>query len=315
MQTPGIRVITPSYGMSAAKKAEIARTAEKRGIRTAFSSAVPLPAEDDTYRYAADARTCFFDIIDALYDTSCPVLWAARGGAGSTRLYPYFLRYAHLLRNAPPNIIAGYSDVTFLLAALGGYRQFFCIHAPTFSELSRGKDSGDPALLTRVRQALRMLPQGCGNGAFAAAARHISVSPRDIIREPLNRFAENAAPPGDDAVIEGGNLTLIQATAGAAFAVPRASGRYLLLEDVGIRTHDAERALLHLEQTSGGFNGCAGILLGDFAEPEGNNAHNIEVRAALTAHITRLRISAYAVAVGHFHENFSFLLYRPRANC
>ena len=182
---------------------------------------------------AGDDRLRAAELDRAFADDSIDGIWCLRGGYGAMRLLTA-LDYDALRRR--PKVLIGYSDITALHAAVGARCGIVSYHGPTargtLTDFSR--DSLERATIRRED------PCGAADGVR-------------VLRPG------RAAGP-----LVGGNLALLAALAGTAFA-PAYDGAILVVEDVGEPTYRIDRMLRQLE-LSGALGRVAGIVFGHFTD-------------------------------------------------
>jgi muramoyltetrapeptide carboxypeptidase len=183
-----------------------------------------------------DRVRAFAELAD---DPSLPILWAARGGYGATRLIP------HLDKLPVPNrkkLLVGYSDVTVLHEFVRRRWGWSTLHAPMPAAASF------PSLDAKEWNAVVQYVRG---ETADPPWQHATLS-----------WLTNPPASTIRAELIGGNLSLWAAMVGTSLA---ASGqdRIIFLEDVDEPFYRIDRMVIQLEQ-SGAFDGAAAIVLGDF---------------------------------------------------
>ena len=177
-------------------------------------------------------------------DPTIPVLWAARGGYGATRLLPMLEDLTTRHGGPPKKLLVGYSDVTVLHEFVRQRWNWSTLHAPmpAASNFSTLDPSEYAAIVAYVR----------GQRADAPWAH-----------APLQWLT---APPAATISGEliGGNLSLWQALAGTPWQPP-AADKILFFEDLGEAYYRIDRMVVQIEQ-AGMFDGAAAIVLGDFCD-------------------------------------------------
>jgi muramoyltetrapeptide carboxypeptidase len=190
----------------------------------------------------------FYDLAS---DPTIPILWAARGGYGATRLIP---QLDHLTRKGgrpqAKKLLVGYSDVTVLHEFVRQRWGWSTLHAPMPAASNFG--SLDPAEWN----------------AIAAFVRGESTPDVPWQHTTLRWITDPPATPVR-AELVGGNLSLWAAMAGTPLAVP-GRGKILFLEDVDEAVYRIDRMMTQLSQ-SGAIDGAAAIVLGDFTRCNDEN--------------------------------------------
>ncbi|MDS1269546.1 LD-carboxypeptidase [Lipingzhangella sp. LS1_29] len=179
------------------------------------------------------------DLQRAWTDPDVAALLCARGGYGATRVLER-LDWAKL-RSVPPKILAGYSDITALLQAVGTRLGLASLHAPMVATTAFGTD---PSTQDGLYRAL-FRPQD---------RMDVTSSQASVLRSGQAR-----------GVTVGGCLSLLAATVGTPFAPPNVAGGILILEDVAEDCYRLDRMLTQLRQ-SGWLDGVAGVAVGSWNE-------------------------------------------------
>ncbi|MGZ3653025.1 MAG: S66 peptidase family protein [Bdellovibrionota bacterium] len=172
-------------------------------------------------------------------------IWCARGGYGTTRLFPLLEKMGTakaLAKN--PKLLIGYSDVTGL--HLYFYQK---LGLPSLHAVMPGT-ARFATLPSRVDKLLRATLAGeleLGKKSHTAswAAKKLIAPRRD-----------------SEGVILGGNLTLLVNMVGTPWQ-PDLNGKILFLEDCAERPYKVDR-MLTLLANAGMLKGLRGVLLGDF---------------------------------------------------
>lgn len=187
----------------------------------------PYLAGDDAMR-VADLRT-------ALTDPDIAGVIFATGGSGSQRTLEAF-DFAGIPRQ-PAKVLAGYSDVTAVLEAVGRRLGWASLLSPMVT-------SQDPATHYSFASMLRALMQ-------PERATEISYPQATTIAGGTSR-----------GITLGGNLTLLTSSIGTDTSWP-ADGGILLIEDETEEEYRLDRMLTQLRR-SGYLDGVAGIIAGTF---------------------------------------------------
>ncbi|HXW46479.1 MAG TPA: LD-carboxypeptidase [Streptosporangiaceae bacterium] len=194
----------------------------------------PYLAGDDAMRVA--------DLRAALTDPDIAGIIFATGGSGSQRTLEAF--DLDLIAAHPPKVLAGYSDVTGILEAVGRRLGWASLMSPMVT-------SGGPT----------------GHYSFASMLRALMHPERSTELS----YPEATTLVGGTAAgrTMGGNLTLLASSIGTATSWP-ADGGILLVEDVDEQEYRIDRMLTQLRR-SGYLAGVAGVVAGTFVgcgEPE-----------------------------------------------
>lgn len=219
-----------------------------------------------------DARLA--DLQGALDDPSIDAIWCLRGGHGTTRLLPR-LRLDALA--ARPKAIVGFSDVTALHAAIAVTAPLVTFHGPV------------------------------ARGELAPSARASLVAALTGMGEPCGHAVDGRTARGGIAMgtLAGGNLALLAALCGTPWQ-PRFRDAIVVLEDVHEPSYRVDRMLRQLEQ-SGAFEGCAGVVGGQFTDVPRDAAPDAPTCDALLAELARqLEVPCLLGApIGHIAEQWT----------
>lgn len=273
----GVTIVAPASGGTAKSVESVYKYAAMLGVTLPSDAVrpgtVPYNAQNDDVRLALLGQ--------ALTDTDTRVVWAMRGGYGSSRLLEGL---AQLPLPVTPKIFIGYSDMTFVHMFLQkqGWRT---IHGSMFSEIGNSaKDSENFLLLGEI-----------------LAGRTSELRYGGIV--PYNQAAKDRKEPVC-ASITGGNLTCLASAAGTPWFV-EAAGRILFLEDVKEPGYKIDRMLTQLKQT-GQLDDVEAILLGSFSQGDNNTEYALE-RFAMAYDKPVFRTSMF----GHGRKNYPLVFNAP----
>ena len=233
----GIAVVAPASGLRGDNIAKVYELAEKVGV------AFPREAIDpEVVPYTANSDETRLELMTkALNDPETEVIWAMRGGYGSSRILEELSR---LPAPDKPKVFIGYSDMTFLHLFLHQWK-WKTIHGAMFLEV-RGKE--------KDKDNLRLVAE-------------IIAGKKSELRydglEPFNQLAKDAAEP-ITGILTGGNLTCVAAAVGTPWPLDGA-GKIIVLEDVKERGYKLDRLLTQL-RLAGMFDKAEAVVLGTFSE-------------------------------------------------
>ena len=216
------------------------------------------------------------DFNAAARDDTIDGIWCVRGGYGAMRLLEQ-IQYDALRRH--PKTLMGYSDITALHAAIGRRCDLVTYHAPVArAELTPfTRDSLERAVVRQV--------DSCGATTGAHALRGGRAHGRVV----------------------GGNLALLAALAGTAFA-PDYDDAIIVIEDVNEDVYRIERMLLTL-RLGDAFATCRGLVFGAFTNtPEQRPDHGgaRPLAAVLQEVADTLRVPCISgVPVGHIDDQWT----------
>jgi muramoyltetrapeptide carboxypeptidase len=233
-----------------------------------FDVRVP-PVLQRPLRYlAGDDEHRLHQLVHALTDPAYGAVWAVRGGYGVTRLLDR-LPWSTL----PPRPVIGFSDLTPLLEALRVRVGSNTVHGPMLHSLP---DTSEP---TR-----------------AASFAVLRGEPVPALRGTVIRGGFARGP------LVGGNLAMLTATLGTAFA-PQVEGAILCLEDVGEPVYRIDRMLQHLRM-AGVLDAVAGVALGSFTACRPPQEASWTLHEVLVEHLAPLGKPVLAdLPFGHGAEN------------
>ena len=232
-----IGVAAPSGPVDAARLANGLALLHGAGFEVALA---PGLLERRAY-LAGDDRARAADLRALLADPGVDAVICARGGYGAMRLLAY-CDFAALRRS--PKALAGFSDATALHLAFAA-QGLVSFHGPML------ECRASEAAAANLDELLRVLR---GEPALGPSGR-------------AERAPQRICPGRARGAVVGGNLTLVAASLGTPWEID-ATGRLLLLEDVGEPPYRLDRYLTQLE-AAGKLAAAAGFLIGELAGCEG----------------------------------------------
>ncbi|NOV03651.1 S66 peptidase family protein [Paenibacillus planticolens] len=205
---------------------------QKMGLNVRFGDTLSMQ-----YGYLAGTDEARAGELNAMFaDPAIKAIICARGGYGTGRIAD-LLDY-DLIR-ANPKIFWGYSDITFLHAAIGRFAGLVTFHGPMLVDL--GKEEVHPLTLQNYESLL-----------------HPAVLRYTEAISPLQTLVEGEA----FGPLVGGNLSLIVSTLGTPYELDT-SGKLFFIEDIDEEPYRLDRMLNQL-RLAGKLADAAGILLCDF---------------------------------------------------
>jgi muramoyltetrapeptide carboxypeptidase len=183
------------------------------------------------------------DLHEAFANKNVKAVICARGGYGSGRLLP-LLDFDLIRLN--PKIFWGYSDITALHIAILQEANFITFHGPMVQEL--GGAELDELTISSFQQLFQPT-------ALIFSAIYPNIYPS---------FSHSVTAP-----LVGGNLTILTSTLGTPYEIDT-TDKILFIEDVDEEPYRIDRMLNQL-RLAGKFDGCLGIVLGDFHNCLPNN--------------------------------------------
>lgn len=232
--------------------------------------------------YAGTVAQRLEDLHAMFFDREVQAIWAARGGSGTFSLLPG-IDYALVRRH--PKILIGYSDVTALHLAMRRHAGLVTFHGPvawsTFAEFT----------MAQLRAVL-MEPE---RGSVLPMAEE-NLAKGDTAR----RFAPRVFRAGvAEGRLIGGNLSLLAALTGTAFAI-EPQGTLVFIEEEREAPYRIDRMLTQL-RLSGTLTKARGVIFGVFdrCEPTDDDP-SLTLAETLEEQMSALRIpSAYGYSFGH----------------
>lgn len=239
----------------------------------------PVPGQSVLARdgyFAGTDQQRLNDLNAALRDPSIDGIWCLRGGYGAMRLMEQ-LEYSALRRR--PKALMGYSDITALHSAVATRCDLVTYHAPV------GRADLTPFTRDSLERAVVRQTESCGVAEGAATLRGGRARGRLV----------------------GGNLALLAALAGTAFA-PNYDNAIVVLEDVNEDVYRIERMLLTL-RLGDAFATCTGLVFGTFTntpESRPDSGGSRPLQAVLREVADALRVPCIAGApVGHVADTWT----------
>lgn len=167
-------------------------------------------------------------------DPDIDIVWCARGGSSSCRLWPLLPWDA--FASLPPKLVVGYSDITSLHIPLTQRARTVALHGPMACELAQTP----PKVLDWLLSLLLSPAQA-------------SLVPGHAPHTLTGGVAEGA--------LCGGCLSLLCATLGTPYQLDT-RGKLLLLEDIDEAPHQVERYLVQLRE-AGLLAAASGFVVGE----------------------------------------------------
>ncbi|BDI31012.1 peptidase U61 [Capsulimonas corticalis] len=180
------------------------------------------------------------DFMAAYADPEIDLVWCARGGSASLRLWPHLDWSA--LAALPPKLVVGYSDITSLQIPLTQRAHIPAIHGQMVFELALR--TPEPLL----QWLLGLLQSSEPAGLVPAIA------------------SDTLVPGVTEGALCGGCLSLVRATLGTPYQID-ATDKLLLMEDIGEKPWGIERDLVHLRE-AGVLETAAGFIVGEATDTD-----------------------------------------------
>ncbi|MEV4346657.1 LD-carboxypeptidase [Actinoplanes sp. NPDC049596] len=276
-----VALVSPSGAIDPARTEAAAKTLSTWGLRVR----VGAHAHARHGNLAGTDEQRLADLNAALRDPEVRAVLCLRGGYGMQRIVDG-VDFGAV--RADPKLIAGFSDITALHAALWHETGLATIHGPTAGQLDRGPD-------TPTAQSLRH--------ALTTAA------PVTVQADPDEDTFPVRVPGTAEGTLLGGNLAMLTSTIGTPHALDT-SGAILVLEDVNEEPYRVDRMLVHLRR-AGWLNTLAGVAIGQFTDCVDPDP-SPPVIDYLTAELTRLNIPVLGgLPIGHGPEQIAIGLGVP----
>ena len=223
-----VRVVTPASPLGEDQIADGVALLESEGYRVTLS---PHVFDRDGYLAGPDESRAA-DLMAAFADPDVACVMCSRGGYGSARLLPYLDLDAMA---ASGKMFCGFSDVTTLHLALNR-RGLVTMHTPMLITLSVEREPW-------VYHSFKNLLRGDANAPGGA------------------KTADTLVGGTAEGVLTGGCMCLLTDSLATPDALD-ATGKVLLIEDVGADPHRIDAMLTHL-LNSGVLQSAAGIAFGE----------------------------------------------------
>jgi muramoyltetrapeptide carboxypeptidase len=209
----------------------------------------------DIYRrwgyLAGDDETRAEELMHAVADPEVAAIFPARGGTGVTRLLD-MLDYSLFRKH--PKIIAGFSDITALHAALQEQSGLVTFHSPHPMD-GIGMPDGLTDLSARTFWRAVLAENYCDRQEVGYVVPLNEKEREDIVV---------SAPGRAEGKIVGGNLSLVCALMGTPYEFDM-TGSILFLEEIAEEPYKVDRFLSQL-RLAGKLDVLAGIVLGQFTD-------------------------------------------------
>ncbi|WP_058302124.1 S66 peptidase family protein [Gorillibacterium timonense] len=209
---------------------------ENLGLKVRFGETLQLKRG----YLAGDDRQRAEELNGMFADPDIKAIVCSRGGYGTGRIAD---RLDYELIRANPKIFWGYSDITYLHAAIGQKSGLVTFHGPMLIDLSQ------PEVHPLTLQSFQSLLQPL----VFRYTEEIS---------PLEVLVEGEA----EGEIVGGNLSLLASGLGTPYEIDTA-GKLLFIEDIDEEPYSVDRMLNQL-RLAGKLADAAGIVVGDFHDCE-----------------------------------------------
>lgn len=249
---------------------------------------------EETYKKTS-AKERAANFLSLAMDPSVTVMWAIRGGEGSSDLLPFLNLQLDLLRSLPPKFLIGFSDVTPFLVYFLQQLNWLSIHGIGARQLLV-TNSGIP-LADESFDALRDLLLGGKTTPITQITALNALAKKDrVINAP----------------IIGGNLSLLNISIKDCWQ-PITKNKIVLLEEVNEPAYRIARTVKYLQRV-GFFHEAAAILFaGLYFEPEETAAHknfNLGIRAFLEDFAASCELPVlYTAQVSHNSVNLPLPFY------
>lgn len=197
-----------------------------------------------------------------LADEETVALVTLRGGAWVTRILGR-IDFDVLARRRRRIALFGFSELTTVLNIASAYRQAFCLYDLCPGFLRKGlRDFArrHPGRFTEAEVDQRI------HGEFAAFFRDVQaiLEGKGSSRPISGTLVAGALSGPTRTRFVGGNLAVLTTLLGTRYAQSiDPTGRWLVIEDINESPDRIDRRLAHLK-LAGFFQGCAGLLIGDF---------------------------------------------------
>ena len=226
------------------------------------------------------------DVNGFFADPKVKAVLAIRGGWGCARVLPR-LDWAAIRKN--PKVLAGYSDITALHAALQAKTGLISFHAPNAFA------AWPPFSVESFRRIVF-------EGEAVAMTNPPGTEERLVQRENRTRTITTGRARGS---LVGGNLTVLTALLGSSY-FPLLAGKIVFLEDVREDIYRVDRMLTSL-RLARVLEGCSGLVFGSCKEcAPGEGYGSLTLEEVLDEHVRPLGVPAFEGAmIGHQDRQFT----------
>lgn len=249
----------------------------------------PRAAKDffgDHFLYLNTDEKRLENLIHALYAEDSTLLWALRGGCGTSRLLP------KLLSLSPPPLkktVIGFSDITALHLFLTQQWGWKTLHGATLNTMTKGRL--DPSITQTM----------------VDLAKHTPVDITFSLR-PLNSFGQSLTHL--EAPITGGNLALLERSLATPWQV-QTEGKIIFFEDINEEPYRVAEKLDHCRH-AGLFEGVKAVLFGAFSHEDPQKENPDLLMAVLKDCASKLSCPVFnGMPVGHVAQNQPVYLGHP----
>jgi muramoyltetrapeptide carboxypeptidase len=193
----------------------------------------------------------FSDLKNAILDPAVKAIWCIRGGYGCARLIPYLRNQINFI--PAPKLFIGFSDITLLHLYFQKKWGWFTLHASHAAAIAKGKTTA------KDNELLRQICFG-----------EVEQVELDKL-EPLNKIAQQKN--GIQALVVGGNLTLLTRSLGSDFAFDM-KDKIVFIEEVEEPYRKIDGMLKQLIET---LNKPVAVIFGTMITKNKNQRKMIEV--------------------------------------
>lgn len=272
-----ISLVAPASSPQAEQVSAAVAAIEEAGFQTKLYRDLCQP---DGY-LAGDDASRSAELNQALTDPESSAVFAVRGGYGVVRLLER-LDYAEFAKR--PKIVAGYSDITALHAALMVRCGWVTLHSPNAIDLA--PERGD----AQSTESLWRLATGAGAPATLASA----------VGHPSMHALVSGKAVGP---LVGGNLAVLTGLVGTPYN-PIVDGCVLFFEDTGEAPYRIDRLLAQLSLT-GDLARVAGVAVGHLSDCGEDDSAAVE--KVLERYLAPLDVPVLlGLPVGHEAPNLAF---------
>ena len=229
-----------------------------RLTQAGFSVKVHPQTAKQHYWFAGTDRERAEAVFDFAQDDSIDVLWSGRGGSGGPRLLPILDELTAKQGKPRKKLLCGYSDVTVLHQYVHSRWGWSTLHASMpASDFYDICDEHFEVMLKLVRMQPVRMPWRDAPMKFLTAPPERSIT----------------------GTLVGGNLAVWNYLSGTPWQLRDTAGKFLFFEDLSEGYYRVDAMLTQIEQ-SGGLEGLAGIVLGDFCACDDDVAQVLKARPA-----------------------------------
>ena len=232
----------------------------------------------------------------ALEDKDVKIIWALRGGYGTTEIMSDFMLTNPAKEILQNKLLIGYSDITALHMLFNQHYRIPSLHAPVLNSLLGGQKS-------MLEEVLAFFEK------IHAEYHLIPLSQESLKDNPSKEVVSIPDHQADkiEADIIGGNLAVFCNLIGTELH-PKTEGKILIFEDINENGYKIHRYLIHL-YNAGLLKDIKAIILGDFIGTDRDILIEESIMDFYLRYLSPSNIPCYRLqGFGHGKENHPITL-------